>query len=114
MPGYAERYSKYGAFADSYGRMISFYTHMYTLTGETVYLDDARRLAQEAVSKLYYKGLFRGHPAKPYYGSVDGVGFLLYGLLQLDRVLEQKDAVIKAKAIPIRKGSEVTIPFDNW
>ena len=114
QPGYAERYAKYGAFADSYGRMISFYTHMYVLTGENIYLDDARQLAREAVSKLYYKGLFRGHPAKPYYGSVDGVGFLLNGLLQLDRVLEFGHAVAGDKAIPIRKGSKVTISFDNW
>ena len=113
-PGYAEQYSKYGAFAESYGRVISFYTHMYALTGEDVYLDDARQLAREAVSKLYFKGLFRGHPAKPYYGSVDGVGFLLYSLLQLDRVLKHTEVIVNTETIPIHQGSNEAISFDNW
>ncbi len=44
-------------------------------------------MVKEAVSKLYYQGLFRGHPCKPYYESVDGVGYLLYALVQLDQFL---------------------------
>ncbi|HSW45035.1 MAG TPA: hypothetical protein VLM89_05645 [Phycisphaerae bacterium] len=59
---------------------------MHALTGGWEYLDFAREVADEAVSRLYYRGLFRGHPGKPYYEAVDGVGYLLVGLLQLDRV----------------------------
>jgi len=33
---------------------------------------------------MYVNGLFKGHPAKPYYQANDGVGFLLYALLELD------------------------------
>jgi len=57
---------------------------------------------REAVSKLCYKGLFRGHPAKPYYSSVDGVGFLLYSLLQLDRATAHTEALPGSKAIRVR------------
>ena len=76
-------------------------------------MDDARRFAREAVSKLYYKGLLRGHPAKPFYSSVDGVGFLLYALLQLDCVLQYDEPLTGKQAIPLdRHGG--TIGFDNW
>lgn len=61
---------------------------MHRLTGEAEYKQFAREVAREAVSKLHYQGLFRGHPAKPYYESVDGVGYLLYALVQLDQRLE--------------------------
>lgn len=104
---------KYATFADMYGRTISLFIHLYALTGEQSYLRDARRTAREAVSRLYYKGLLRGHPAKPFYSSVDGVGYLLYALLQLDRVLENPDAVVGAKAIPLGD-NRGTINFDNW
>ena len=39
---------------------------------------------------MYYKGLLRGHPCKPYYESIDGVGYLLVALLQLDQVVTGK------------------------
>jgi len=87
--------------------------HLYALTGQKAYLDDARRLAREAVSRLYYKGLFRGHPAKPYYCSIDGVGFLLCSLLQLDAVIRRPKRVVGAKAIPLT-GRAGVIGFDNW
>ena len=73
---------------------------------------DARRFAQEAVSKLYYKGLFRGHPARPYYVSTDGVGYLLVSLLQLDRAIELKDKLVGQKTIPLPGGE--SLGFDNW
>jgi len=38
---------------------------------------------------------------------------LLYALLQLDRVLENPDAVVGAKAIPLGD-NRGTINFDNW
>jgi len=54
-------------------------------------------ISRDAVDKLYVEteltdedgtvtkyGLFRGHAAKPYYETVDGVGTLLFALLELD------------------------------
>ena len=38
---------------------------MYANTGDEIYLPDDRNMAQQAVNKLYYKGLFRGHSAWP-------------------------------------------------
>ena len=111
--GYAKRYSRYGTFAGKYGRTISLFLHLYALTGKDTYLDDARELAREAVSKLYYRGLFRGHPASVYYSSADGVGFLLRSLLQLDAVLQAPKRVVRTKAIPLGDRG-VQIGFDNW
>lgn len=116
--GWYERYAKlfapHGTYADMYGRSISFFVHMYALTGQESYLYHAQGLAREAVSKLYYNGLFRGHPAKPYYGAVDGVGFLLYGLLQLDCAVKYKEDLKGAKAIPLKNAANNSISFDNW
>lgn len=87
---YAEAYSHYGTFAEHYGSTIKFFLTMYENTGEVEYLADSRRFARDAVSKLYYEGLFRGHPARPYYYNIDGVGKLLEALLALDRVLQDE------------------------
>ena len=84
--GYATRFAPRGTYAGKYGRTISFFIHLYVVTEERKYLDAARNLADEAIQKLYYKGLFRGHPAKPYYEAMDGVGYLLYALLELELV----------------------------
>jgi hypothetical protein len=110
---YARRFAPHGTFADLYGRTISLFVHLYALTGQQAYLDDARSTAREAVARLYYQGLLRGHPAKPFYSSVDGVGFLLYGLVQLDLVLKQPKTVVAANAIPLGAG-DGTMGFDNW
>ncbi len=41
------------------------------------------------VSKLSIEnGLFKGHPAKPYYEATNGVGLLLWALLELDAPTE--------------------------
>lgn len=109
---YARLFSKYGTFAEHYGKTISFFVNMYANTGEEAYLNDARRFAQEAVSKLYYKGLFRGHPARPYYATTDGVGYLLVALLQLDRAIELKNELVGQKTIPL--AGDATLGFDNW
>jgi hypothetical protein len=88
---------------------------MYLLTGNDVHLESARQIADEAVSRLYHNGLFCGHPAKPYYEAMDGVGQLLYALLQLDRVLENPKQAVAQKAIPLRKETKAaTMPTDNW
>jgi len=83
--GYAKHYAPHGTYAGKYGRAISFFLQMAGLTGDRTYRAFAGLIAREAASKLYYRGLFRSHPAKPYYESADGVGFLLRALVQLQR-----------------------------
>ncbi len=86
-----------GTYAQNYGRAISFFVHLYRATGEKRYLRIAEELGLEALDKLYVKtrisppggssreyGIFRGHPAKPYYEAGNGVGILLLALLELD------------------------------
>jgi hypothetical protein len=102
-----------GTYAGKYGRTISFFLHLYVVTGERRYLDDARKFADTAIEKLYYKGLFRGHPAKPYYEAMDGVGYLLYALLELDQVMKAPKAVLNSKAILIGSGKQ-KMALDNW
>jgi hypothetical protein len=62
---------------------------MVAITNDQRFLDSARSMADEAIEKLFVNGLLKGHPAKPYYEAVDGVGYLLYALVQLDRVIYQ-------------------------
>jgi len=110
---YGKRFAPQGTYAEYYGRAVSFFLHMYSLTGQKEHLDDARRFAQEAVSRLYYQGLLRGHPALPYYFSTGGVGCLMYALLQLDRVLANPEAIVRAKALPLGFNGQ-TMGWDNW
>ena len=113
--GYAKQYAPHGTYADKYGRTISFFIHLYVLTKEDKYLKLASEVANEAISRLYFKGLFRGHPAKPYYEATDGVGFLLYALLELDQVEKRPNEVLAKQAILIGEGKDrVRIGFDNW
>jgi hypothetical protein len=109
---YARLFSKDGAFAEQYGQAISFFTNMYVNTGDEIYLSDAKTMANEAVSKLYYKGIFKGHPSRPYYCATDGVGHLLVALLQLDRALELKDDLINKENIILN--GENFMNLDNW
>jgi hypothetical protein len=74
-----------GTYAENYGRAISFFVHLYRATNDQHYLDLAQTLARESVEKLYENGMFRGHPAKPYYDILDGVGLLLWAMLDLDK-----------------------------
>jgi hypothetical protein len=78
---YAKTWAAQGTYADKYGRAILFLINMHKATGDARYLQGAQEYAEDAVGKLYRNGLFKGHPAKPYYEAVDGVGFLLQGLL---------------------------------
>jgi hypothetical protein len=96
---YKKTFGKQGTYADKYGGTISFFIDMHALTGKQKYLEFARKFADEAITKLYVNGLFKGHPAKPYYESIDGVGCLLYSLMELDQVL---------------KGKTQKLDFDNW
>jgi hypothetical protein len=73
-----------GNYAEDYGRTISFFVHLYHATQQAQYRQVAERVARDAVDKLYVNGLFRGHPAKPYYEATQGVGLLLHAFLELD------------------------------
>jgi len=113
--GYAERFAPEGTYAGLYGQSVSFLLHMYLLTGEPHYLCLARGTADDAIARLFHNGLFRGHPAKPYYEAVDGVGYLLYALLQLDQVIKHPEPALSQKKIVIGEGSrQNTLPLDNW
>ena len=110
---YATDYAPHGTYADKYGRAISFYIHMYILTREQEYLNQAMIMADSAIQKLYFKGLFRGHPAKPYYEAADGVGYLLYALLELDQVIKNPKDILSTLEITLgRQG--VKMGLDNW
>jgi hypothetical protein len=98
--GYARDFAPHGTYAEQYGRAISFFLHLHRLTGEVEHQQFAREVAKESVAKLYYQGLLRGHPAKPYYESLDGVGYLLVALLQLDESLSGK--------------ADLTLSAQNW
>jgi len=73
-----------GTYAENYGRAISFLVHLYRATQDEKRLRLARDLAREAIEKLFENDLFKGHPAKPYYEATNGVGLLLWALLELD------------------------------
>jgi len=104
-----------GTYAGKYGRTISFFLHLYVVTGDRQYLDDARVLADTAVDKLCHNGLLRGHPAKPYYEAMDGVGYLLYALLELDQVLKDPKKVVAKGAIVVDNDKgQTTMNLDNW
>jgi len=113
--GYAEKYAPEGTYAGSYGQVISFFIHLHLLTGDPHYLTLALQTADEAIAHLYHRGLFRGHPAKPYYEAVDGVGSLLYALLQLELALRQPQASLSHKALFIgRPADNQRLALDNW
>lgn len=112
---YFEGAGRKGTYAGKYGRTISFFLHLYVVTGEERYLNSARTVADTAIEKLYHNGLFRGHPAKPYYEAMDGVGYLLYALLTLDQVAQNPEAVVSRKAIVLENGDrKTTMALDNW
>ena len=97
---YATGWAPHGTYAVHYGQTISFLLHLHALTGQAPYLDLARDVAGEAVAKLYYRGLMRGHPAKHCYEAIDGVGYLLFALIQLDEVAKGRGGKVVA--------------FENW
>jgi uncharacterized protein YyaL (SSP411 family) len=101
-----------GTYADKYGRTISFFLHLYIQSKEDKYLNEAKKYADIAIDKLYFNGLFKGHPAKHYYEAIDGVGYLLFSLLQLDQVLKNPELVLAQKKILIN--NTIEMPLDNW
>jgi hypothetical protein len=78
-----EAEAKGGTYAENYGRSISFFLSLYDVTKDPDDLSTAVSLADEAIAKLYENGWLKGHPAKPYYESTDGVAYLMYALLEL-------------------------------
>jgi hypothetical protein len=72
-----------GTYAENYGRCISFFLGMHRATKNGKHLKTAHALASEAIEKLVENGWVKGQPAKPYYESTDGVGYLLYALFEL-------------------------------
>lgn len=72
-----------GTYAENYGRSISFFLGLHYATKDPAHLDTAHTLARDAIEKLVENGWVKGQPAKHYYESTDGVGFLLYALLEL-------------------------------
>lgn len=113
--GYAEHHAPKGTYAGLYGQAVSFLLHMHLLTGDPHYLHMARSTADDAIARLFHNGLFRGHPAKPYYEAVDGVGYLLYALLELDQVIKHPERALAQKKIVLSQGLQQTaLPLDNW
>ncbi|MBU4201198.1 MAG: hypothetical protein KKG09_05850 [Verrucomicrobia bacterium] len=88
--GYARDFAPQGTYAEHYGRAIAFLVRLHRCTGEKRYAQAAFELAADAITKLQHNGLFRGHPAKPYYEATDGVGFLLEALLQADALSKEE------------------------
>jgi hypothetical protein len=112
--GYAVTYAPKGTYAGLYGQTISFFLQMHLLSTNQAYLQSARELADEAILKLNHRGLFRGHPAKPYYESTDGVGQLLFALVQLDRILQGGRLETAGSCLLMDKSSGQVMPLGNW
>jgi hypothetical protein len=75
----------HGTYAENYGRAISFFLHAAHVLDRPEYLETAKCIATDAVERLHHpgSGLFLGHAAKGTYEATDGVGYLLYALLEL-------------------------------
>lgn len=73
-----------GAYAEHYGRVIHFLTGAARLMDCPDYLELAQAAAEEATGTLFTHGMFRTHPGEFRYDAVDGVGFLMLALLELE------------------------------
>lgn len=111
---YSKDWAPLGTYAEHYGRVIDFFLSMYDHTGEEHYLLAARDNAQEAISTLYYEGLFRGHPNKPYYEELDGVPLLLEALAQLDGYSSQFTKFGDFDGNGVVDLADYQILRDNW
>jgi len=76
-----------GAYADGYGRAISFFVHLYRATHDPADRSTALSLADESIQKLVHRGWVKGHSGKPYYESTDGVGVLLLSWLEVSDMI---------------------------
>jgi len=82
-----------GTFAQNYGQLISLYVYLTELTNDERFLALGRRVADEATRLLWDGQLVRGYPGKALYESVDGPGYLVQGLWELDRIAEGKSVL---------------------
>ena len=72
------------AYADQYGRCIHFLMSASRGLRDPSLLPLARSLADQAVIRLYENGWFQGTAGSHLYESVDGVGYLLLALIELE------------------------------
>lgn len=82
-----------GTYAENYGRAISFFLMASRVLERPDLLQTARELAVDAITRLHHpkSGLFVGHAAKGVYEATDGVGYLLYALLELEAFPEKME-----------------------
>lgn len=74
------------AYADQYGQCIHFLIRAASQMDEDRWVADARRLADEAVERLYDNGWFQSFPDSHIYEAVGGVGDLFQALILLENV----------------------------
>jgi hypothetical protein len=74
-----------GAYAGQYGHCIRFMHRAGRQLREERYLAVARALADEAVERLQENGWFMGYADSHLYEAVDGVGYLLQALMDLEQ-----------------------------
>ena len=82
---YSEDYAPLGTYAEHYAHSMDLFVTLYEITGEDHYLLSARDVAKQAISKLWYDGMLRGHPGKQQYEALDGVVILLEELVDLSQ-----------------------------
>jgi MYXO-CTERM domain-containing protein len=99
--GYSDKWAGQGAHAETYARTISFFAHLYAVTGDEDYLLLSQTVADEAIDKLWVDdtGIFRGHAGKAYYEAVDGIGLLMESLLDLDAVAVDRRALLAQRSV---------------
>jgi hypothetical protein len=85
-----------GVYAETYGRSIHFLSRAARVLGEPRLETHARRLAAEAVDRLFHggvnavkgvagtSGMFQTQPGTGLYRSVDGLGYLFLALIELE------------------------------
>ena len=84
--GYAEQLPQ-GTYAGLYGQTISFFIQMHVLSGDPRYLRFVHRRRRTTRSRgCFTTGCSSATRAKRYYANPDGVGYLLYALVELDQV----------------------------
>ena len=75
---------KHGTFAANYGQLISFFLAMEDLTGDGSYRTTAKQVADEAAHHLWTGSLLRGFSGRTHYTAIEGAGFLVQALAELD------------------------------
>lgn len=75
---------KYGTMAGNYGQLISCLLQMERLTADTHYRELARQVAEEALDHLWTGKLIRGFAGRTHYSAIEGQGYLVQALLELD------------------------------